>query len=107
MKDHRILVLMFRIDTIPARGDSQLGSAQESSKIFENKVVDLSLVERIQGVVVLVRIAQGQLAGAILRNQDVNPMTIEPGRFPGDARLQARQSGTSLERPVMPKGQSS
>src|SRR5947209_6101351 len=78
---------VLEVDAVPAGGDVQVGQVEEGPQVAEDQLVDRGLVERLDGVVVLVGVAEHDLAPAVLRRHDVDAVAVELGRLGGDPGL--------------------
>ena len=66
MKDHGEFIRMPGVDAVPPCGDLQNRCLEKRFQVTQDQLVDLKLIERLDGITILVRIAQSQFAGLVL-----------------------------------------
>ena len=86
---------MLDVDPVPACGDPQVRDRQEGSQVVEDQLVDPRLVERLDGVAILVRVADHQLAAAFCGNQDMDALADMVGQLGVQAPDQRRAAWDS------------
>ena len=88
---------MLGIDAKPALGDRQIRGTKKLPCVAKDDLVDLLLVEDIDGERVLVRIAERERSVRSLRNQRMNSPAIVLGSLFSDAPAERRERGANLK----------
>ena len=95
---------VFGIDTMPAFMNCPVFQADDLSQFAQQQFIDLCFIKRTNVCIVLVRIAQQDVAIVEHRCHHMNSKTIELRRFVSDSSFQNGQRRASVERRVMSQG---
>src|SRR5262249_23509632 len=98
---HEGLLRMLRVDPVPALCDRPAGDREKLARMMQDQLIDLGLVERVDGGTILVRIAKRDLARRRLRYENVNAPLVELWRLVRDPLLELGKRLADLERRVM------
>jgi len=100
VKDAIGLLRVLSVDAVPALGDGRIGEASEGGEVVEDQGIEMRLIEDVDGEAVLVGVAESDLPGSCLGNQDVDAPLVELGRLRRDASFELGQGGAEAERAV-------